>query len=173
MWSPSGSQVVDLVVWPIWALGLSWLLIPGFASVCRGSQPLIWLRTHPKFQVWAPSWGFRCARPPRRFLSVLPGSRSLSGCPPTRGFRCGPQATDWGTCPLGRFGPVRPSNWATDQGVRPPGVSVVGALSADLGVHQSGFRCVLGCLSRVHSLGAEGGGAQEAIVAAESSLTSC
>ena len=35
---------------------------------------------------------------------MLPGSRSLSGCPPTRGFRCGPQATDWGTRPLGHFG---------------------------------------------------------------------
>ena len=28
----------------------------------------------------------------------------LSGCVPTQGFRCGPQATDWGTHPLGHFG---------------------------------------------------------------------
>ena len=28
----------------------------------------------------------------------------LPGHAPTRGFRCGPQATDWGTHPLGHFG---------------------------------------------------------------------
>ena len=28
----------------------------------------------------------------------------VSGVVPSRGFRCGPQATDWGTCPLGHFG---------------------------------------------------------------------
>ena len=44
------------------------------------------------------------ARSPRSFLSVLPGSWRLSGRPPTQGFRCGPQATDWGTHPLGHFG---------------------------------------------------------------------
>ena len=71
--------------------------------------------------------------------------------------------------PLGRFGSVRPGSWATDQGARSPGVSVVGAQSADLGARQLG---VLGCLSRIYSPGAEGLGAQEATAAAESSLTS-
>ena len=28
----------------------------------------------------------------------------LSGHAPIQGFRCGPQATDWGTCSLGHFG---------------------------------------------------------------------
>ena len=64
--------------------------------------------------------------------------------PPTRGFRCG----------------------------RPAVVSVVGPQSADLGAcnRASGERW--GCLSRIHSPGAEGGGAPEAEAAAESSLTS-
>ena len=35
---------------------------------------------------------------------MLPGSRCLSGRPPTWGFRCGPQATDRGMHPLGHFG---------------------------------------------------------------------
>ena len=55
LWSPAGSQAVDPVVWPISALGLGWLLIPHFGSVHGGSQPLIPLRTHPRFQLWAPS----------------------------------------------------------------------------------------------------------------------
>ena len=38
-----------------------------------------------------------CVCAPRR-----PGC--LSGRAPTRGFRCGPQATDWGMRPLGHFG---------------------------------------------------------------------
>ena len=64
--------------------------------------------------------------------------------PPTRGFRCG----------------------------RPAGVSVVGPQSTDLGVRNwaSGERWY--CLSQVHSPGAEGGGAPEAVAAEESSLTS-
>ena len=54
----------------------------------------------------------------------------------------------------------------------PPEVSGVGSQSANLGarIRASGERW--GCLSRVHSPGAEWGGAPEAIAAAESSLTS-
>ena len=48
--------------------------------------------------------------------------------------------------------------------------SVVGAQSANLGAHQPGSGRFCGCLSRVHSPGAEGGGAPEATDAAESSL---
>ena len=87
LWWPAGIQAVDRVVWPISALDFSWLPIPCFGSVCRGSQPLIRLRAHP---------GAFC------LCSQAPGR--LSGRPPTRGFRCGPQATDWGTHPLGHFG---------------------------------------------------------------------
>ena len=37
---------------------------------------------------------------------MRPGSRALirAGPPPPPGFRCGPQATDWGMRPLGHFG---------------------------------------------------------------------
>ena len=74
VWLPTGSQALDQVLWWILALGLGWLLIPCFGSVSWGSQPLIRLRSHPRFQLWAPIRGFRCARPPRCFLSVCPGS---------------------------------------------------------------------------------------------------
>ena len=47
VWSPAGSQAIDLVVWRIPALGLDWLPIPHFGSVRGGSQPLIRLRKHP------------------------------------------------------------------------------------------------------------------------------
>ena len=57
-------------------------------------------------------------------------------------------------------------------GVHPPEVSGVGPQSSNLGAGNwaSGER--QGCLSRVHSLGSEGGGAQETRADAESSLTS-
>ena len=58
----------------------------------------------------------------------------------------GAQATDWGTCPLGRFGSVRPGSWAAYQGAYPPRVSVVGAQATDLGAYQPSFRHVLGLL---------------------------
>ena len=87
VWSPAGSQAVDWVVWPISALGLGWLPIPRFGSVPRGSQPLIQLRAHPG-----------------AFCLCAQAAGCLSGHPPTQGFRCGPQATDWSTHPLGHFG---------------------------------------------------------------------
>ena len=59
---------------------------------------------------------------------------------------------------------------AVDQGT--PGVSVVGAQSADLGWANVASGVCWGCLSSVHSPGAEGVGTQEAMVAAESSLNS-
>ena len=57
---------------------------------------------------------------------------------------------------------------------QPAEVSGVGPQSADLGARNraSGERR-WGCLSRIHSPGAEGGGAPVAVAAAESSLTSC
>ena len=70
VWLPVGSQTVDGVVWPILALGLDWLPIPRFGSVHGGIQTLIRLRTHLRFQVWAPSRGFRCARHPGAFIFV-------------------------------------------------------------------------------------------------------
>ena len=86
-WSPAGSQAIDRVVWPISALDFSWLQIPYFGSVRVGSQPLIRLRAHPG-----------------AFCLCSQAAGRLSGRPPTRDFRCGPQATDWGTHPLGHFG---------------------------------------------------------------------
>ena len=70
----------------------------------------------PRFQVWVPSWGFRCG-------------------------------------------------WLA-------GVSVVGPQSAILGVHNRASGESWGCLSRVHSPVAEGGGAPEAAAAVETSLSS-
>ena len=69
---------------PLW----TWLVAdPRFGSVRGGSQPLIQLRAHPG--------AFRlCAQAAGR----------LTGRLPTKGFRCGPQATEWGTHPLGHFG---------------------------------------------------------------------
>ena len=37
---------------------------------------------------------------------MLSGGWALIRAPAHRGFRCGPQATDWGTHPLGHFGSV-------------------------------------------------------------------
>ena len=87
LWSPAGSQAVDQVVWLISALDFGCLPIPCFGSVRGGSQPLIWLRAHPG-----------------AFCLCSQAAGRLSGRSPTGGFRCGPQATDWGTHPLGHFG---------------------------------------------------------------------
>ena len=57
---------------------------------------------------------------------------------------------------------------------RPAWVLVAGALSTNLGAPNQASGESWGCLSRLHSPGAEGGGAQEAAAAAaECSLTSC
>ena len=77
-------------------------------------------------------------------LRPVSGAASLcSRCTPTQGFRCG----------------------------RPAGVSVLGPQSANLGVRHQASGEHRGCLSRVHSPGAEEGGAPEATAAGESSLT--
>ena len=96
-WSPTGSQAIDWVAQPI----------PGFGPMHRGSQTLIRVCTHPRFQVWAPTE-----------------------------------------------------------------VSGVGPQSANLGVRNRASGELGGCLSRLHSPGAEGGGAPEAMAAVASSLTS-
>ena len=57
-------------------------------SLCAGgSQPLIRLRAHPG-----------------AFCLCAQAAECISGHAPTPGFRYGPQATDWGTHPLGHFG---------------------------------------------------------------------
>ena len=97
----------------------------------------------------------------------------LSGRVPTRGFSCGPQATDWGTSPLGHFGSgaqtagplIRVPAHSEFQLWAPSPLIWVPASRA------SGERW--GCFSSVHSLGAEWGGVPEALAAAESSVTSC
>ena len=189
---PAGSQAVDPVVWLISGLGLDWLPIPHFGSVRGGSQPLIWLRAHPgAFCLCTQAAGaYQGARPPG-VLGVGPrpltGVRThwgtlglaprqlghLSGRTLPWGFSCGPQATDWGTHPLGHFGSgaqtARPL-------IRAPAHSEF----------QLWARCLLvwvctswasgecwGCLSQVHRPGAEGGRVPDAAAAEESSLTSC
>ena len=109
-------------------LVLVWLPIPCFGSVHGGSQPLIRLHSHPRFQVWCPAGVLGVG--PRPLIGVL---------------------AHW--CALGLYtqatGPlikVR-TNWAS-------GVC-------------------WGCLSGVHSPGAEGVWAQEAMAATENSLNSC
>ena len=62
---------------------------------------------------------------------------------------------------------------ATDPVAHPPEVSGVGRQSTNLGAGNWASGECRGCLSRVLSPGAEGGGAPEAAAAAESSLTSC
>ena len=61
---------------------------------------------------------------------------------------------------------------ASDWCARPPGVSGVGAQSVDLGSANRASGVCWGCLSHVHTPGSEWVGAQEAMAAAESSLTS-
>ena len=60
---------------------------------------------------------------------------------------------------------------ASAPGVHPPEVSGVGPQSANLSVCNQASGEHWGCLSRIHSPGAEGGGAPE-VAAVESSLTS-
>ena len=118
LWSPAGSQAIVRVVWPISALDFGWLMIPCFGSVGGGSQPLIRLRNHPRFQVWAPSQGFRCACPPCRFLSVPPGSQAAyQGTRPPGVSGVGPRpligvSAHWGTLGLGPRQPGRLSGHA-------------------------------------------------------------
>ena len=81
------------------------------------------------------------------------GAVSLcSRCAPTQCFRCG--------LPLGVSGVA--ASW----------ISVVAPQSANLGARNCASGERRGCLSRVHSPGAEGGGVPEAVASAESSLTS-
>ena len=81
--------------------------------------------------------------------------------------RCsGPELRSWlvlGLC-MGQL--------ASAPSVHPPKVSGVGPQSANLGAHNQASGELWGCLSRIHSPGAEGGGAPEAVAAAENSLTS-
>ena len=112
--------------------------------------------------------GFRCGRSghlwrcaPTQALCVcaprLPGP--LSGRAPTRGFRCGPKATDWGTHPLGHFGNGAQAagplmRVRAHQGFQLWAPSLLIWVCASGASHES-----WGCLSRVHSPGAEGGAA--------------
>ena len=114
LWSPAGSQAIDWVVWLISTLDFSWLPIPCFGSVHGGSQPLIPVRTYPRFQVRLPSQGFGCGSPghlwrftPTQVLCVCeprqPGC--LSGALPPRVSGVGPRpligvCTHWGTLGL-------------------------------------------------------------------------
>ena len=106
MWWPAGSQAVDRFVWQISALGLGWLPIPRFGSVRAGTQPLIRLRKHPPevSGVGAQPGFWVCAPTQVLFVCVPRQLGRLSGRVPTRGFRYGTQATDWGMHPLGHFG---------------------------------------------------------------------
>ena len=67
---------------------------------------MIWLRTHHRFQVWAPSQGFWCARLPWRFVAVRLGSRaSYQGAHPPEVSGVDPKpligvCAHWGTLGL-------------------------------------------------------------------------
>ena len=61
---------------------------------------------------------------------------------------------------------------AIDRGMHPPGVSGVGTQAADEVRTNRASGVCWGCLSSVHSPGAEGLGAQEAMTAVENSLNS-
>ena len=91
---------------------------------------------------------------------------------PTWSFRYRPRATDWGTQPLGHFGSDAQAAGLLIRVRAHPGFQLW-APSLLIWVRTgpaSGVRW--GCLSHVHSPGAEGEGAPEAAAAAESSLTS-
>ena len=65
---------------------------------------------------------------------------------------------------------MRPGSWASNQGARPPGVSVVGAQAADWVRANRASGVCWGWLSGIHSPGAEVVGAQEATASVENSL---
>ena len=115
------------------------------------------LMRHPPTQVL-----FVCA--PRQ-----PGSSS--GPAPTRGFRCGPQATDWGMRPLGHFGSGAQAAGPLIRARAHPEFQLW-APSQLIWVRASWLQVSAGAAFCVHSPGAEGGGAPEAVAAAKSSLTS-
>ena len=76
------------------ALGLC---VGQLASASSAHPPEVsGMGAQPVFQVCTPTQAL-CVCAPRQ-----PGH--LSGRAPTGGFRCEPQATDWGTHPLGHFG---------------------------------------------------------------------
>ena len=148
LWSPAGSQAIVRVVSRLQ------LVADPLLWVCARGQPA----THP------------VACSPRSFLSVLPGSRDLSGRLPTGGFRCGPQATDWGRHPLGHFVSGAQAAGSLIRARAHPGFPVWASRLESTRLQVSARAAFLCSQSR-----AEGGGAPEAAVAVgamESSLTS-
>ena len=173
VWSHTVSQGVDRVAQPIAALGLGcaadlllWVCTRWQPATDPVAHPLevSGVGTQPGLQVCVPTLAL-CGCAPRQL-------GPLSGHIPSRGFRCGPQATDWGTCPLGHFG-------SGTQAARPL-IRAHAHLEFQLWAPSlliwvrtrwaSGESW--GCFSRIHSRGSEGGVASEATAAAESSLTS-
>ena len=136
LWSPAGSQAIDRVVF-----GLQWVADP-LLWVCARGQPATdpRLRTHSRFKVWAPSRGFRCARPPRRFLSVRPGNRAASqGMRPPGVSGVGPRPllgvrAHWGTLGLAPRQPGRLSGCTLTRNFS------CGPPVDNLGASQQGFR---------------------------------
>ena len=162
VWSLTGSQAFVWVVQPICCFGP----VRGAASHRSG---------------YAPTRGFRCGLPghfwrcePTQALCVCaprqPGC--LSGRTPTRGFRCGPQATDWGMCPLGHFGSGAQAAGLLIRVCAHPEFQLWAPSPLIRVCANWASGTCWGCLSPVHSPGAEGVGVQEATAAAESSLNS-
>ena len=116
----------------------------------------IWMHTDPQLWACVPAQGS-----PAADQVVLPPGVSGVGLRPLIGVHA-----HWGSLSLcaQAAGPLIT--------VCPPGVSVVGAQSANLGASNQASGESWGCLSSVHCQGAEGGGAPEAEAAAKSSLTS-
>ena len=128
-----------------------WLVADPQLWVCaRRRQPLIRLRPHPG-----------------AFCLCSQAAGRLSGRPPTRGFRCGPQATDWGTYPLGHFGSGAQAAGPLIRAHAHPGFQVWAPRRAPAGLQVSAGAAFPRSQSR-----AEGGGTPDAAAAGESSLTS-
>ena len=110
------------------------------------------------------------AHSPKSFLSVLPGSGDLSGHLPTGGFRCGPQATDWGRHPLGHFVSGAQAAGSLIRARAHPGFPVWASRLESTRLQVSARAAFLCSQSR-----AEGGGAPKAVsteAPEETSLTS-
>ena len=101
------------------------------------------------------------------FFVCAQAAGRLSGRASTLGFRYGPQATDWGTHPLGHFGSGAQAAGPLIRARAHPGFQVWAPRRAPAGLQVSAGAAFPRSQSRP-----EGGGVPEAAAAAESSLTS-
>ena len=109
---------------------------------------------------------------PRRVVSVHPGSWVAYQGAPTCGFRCVPQATDWGILPLGHFGSGTQAAGPLIRARSHPEFQLwAPSLLIWVRASRASGEC-WGCLFMFTVQGLRVGGALEARAAAESSLIS-